>query len=114
MESKLSKKEAIRQYKERKPQRGIFAVRCAGTELVWVGASLNLDATRNSLWFRLRLGGQQDPELLRAWQAHGEGAFTLEVLETLDEDLIPMAVRDLLKEKKKTWAAQLGAQTLLG
>ncbi len=114
LESKQSKKEAIQKYKERKPQRGIFAVRCPAEDRVWVGASLNVDATKNSLWFRLRLGGKQDPDLLHAWQTHGEAAFTYEILELLDEDTLPMAVRDLLKEKKNQWAASFGARTLLG
>ena len=90
LESKQSKKEAIQKYKERKPQRGIFAVRCPAEDRVWVGASLNVDATKNSLWFRLRLGGKQDPDLLHAWQTHGEAAFTYEILELLDDGLIAL------------------------
>jgi hypothetical protein len=114
MESKLSKKEAIKEYKERKPRRGIFAVRCSAVEQVWVGSSLNLDATRNSLWFRFRLGGRQYPDLQQAWNEHGESAFTYEVLEMLKDDVLPMAVRDLLKEKLNAWAGKLQALTLLG
>ena len=114
MDSKLSRKAAIAQYKERKPQRGIFAVRFPGEERVWVGASLNLDATRNGLLARLRMGGRQDPELLEGWNAQGEAAFTYEVLEMLKNDVLEMGVRDLLKEKKQAWGEKLGARLLLG
>ena len=47
MLSKEERKEVVRKFKERKPLLGVFAVRCTATGLVWVGASRNLDATRN-------------------------------------------------------------------
>ena len=114
MESKEARRAAARQFKERKPRRGIFAVRSSGDERVWVGPSLNLEATKNSLWARLRLGGRQYPDLLEAWNAQGEAAFRYEVLEMLNDEVLPMAVRDLLKEKLAEWAGRLGARTLLG
>ncbi len=82
MPSKESRKEAIRQFKERKPFLGIFAVRCASTGKLWVGSSRNLYAVQNSTWFSLRLGGYYDPSLQQEWNAQGESAFTLEILET--------------------------------
>jgi len=93
--------------------RGIFAVRCAPTERVWVGASTNLSASRNGLWFVLRSGSYQDKELQAEWQAHGEQAFDFEVLHTLDEETHALAVNDQLKEEKSIWAAKLSARTLL-
>ena len=56
MLSKESRKEAVRQYKEKKPSIGIYAVRCTATGRVWVGSSLNLEATKNRCWFSLRGG----------------------------------------------------------
>jgi hypothetical protein len=44
--------------------------------------------------------------------AQGEASFRSEMLEKLDNDLAPMAWRDLLKDKKKEWVAKLGAQTI--
>ena len=72
---KEQKKEAIRQYKERKPALGVFAVRCSVTGQQWVGTSRNLDATRNSLWFSLRLGNHREAALQQEYEAHGESAF---------------------------------------
>jgi hypothetical protein len=46
------------------------------------------------------------------WNAQGESAFRYEVLEKLEDDLAPMAWRDLLKNKKKEWVARLGARQL--
>jgi len=113
MESNTDKKEAIRKFKELKPLLGVFAVRCAASGKVWVGTSRNLDATRNGLWFGLRSGGYIDKSLQAEWNAHGEPAFQYEILETLDDDLHPLAVKDLLKEKSKPWVAQFSARTLL-
>jgi len=93
--------------------RGIFAVRCVHSGKIWVGASTNLSASRNGLWFMLRSGSYQDKELQAEWQAHGEQAFSFEVLHTLDEETHALAVNDQLKEEKSIWAAKLSAQPLL-
>lgn len=108
-----ARKEAIKQYKERKPCRGAFAVRCTASGRIWVGASPNLDASRNSFLFALRHGSHYDRGLQEELQAHGELAFAFEVLEELKEDILPMEVSGLLKETKLRWAERLGARTLL-
>jgi len=108
-----SRKDAIRDYKQRAPNRGAYAIRCAATERSWVGASTNLDAARNRAWFALRMGNHTDRGLQAEWNTHGEEAFHYEVLEKLEVDVLPMAVTDLLKEKMRDWAARLGAPTLL-
>ncbi|MEP6538320.1 MAG: GIY-YIG nuclease family protein [Bryobacteraceae bacterium] len=113
MLSKEQKKEAIHQFKERKPRVGVFAVRCVLSGKVWVGSSRNLDATRNGTWFGLRNGSHREPPLQQEWNAHGETAFQYEVLELLDEEVLPLAVSDLLAEKKKLWMKQLAAPGLL-
>lgn len=113
MGSSVNRKAAIDEFKSRKPHRGVFAVRCAASGHAWVGASPNLDAARNGLWFMLRLGTHRDPALQAEWQVHGEPAFAFEVLEELEGDVLPMLVQDLLKQKKSAWAAREQARTLL-
>jgi hypothetical protein len=112
MPSKESRKEAVRKFKERKSLLGAYAVRCTVTGHVWVGVSKNLDATRNGTWFTLRNGLHREKSLQDEWNAHGESAFQYEILVGLDEDIHPLEVNDLLKEQKKTWIDQLGAQPL--
>jgi hypothetical protein len=111
--STLWRKEAIKEYKARKPQRGAFAVRCGETGRVWVGTSPSLNTVQNSVWFALRHGGCYDKALQAEWNAHGEEAFEYQILEMLDEDVNPHAIQDLLKEQKVQWAERLGARTLL-
>ncbi len=113
MESKIEKKEAIRKFKELKPSLGAYAVRCTTSGSVWVGASRNLDATRNGCWFTLRNGGHTEKSLQQEWNAHGEAAFQYEILETLEGDQHPLAIPDLLKQVRTRWVEQLHARPLL-
>jgi hypothetical protein len=111
--SKESRKHAIDEYKNRKPRRGVFVVRCDATGHAWVGASRNLDAARNGLWFVLRTGSSRNPELQAEWRAQGEEHFRFDVLEELDPDESPILVNDLLDEKKREHALREQARTLL-
>jgi hypothetical protein len=113
MLSKDARKEAIRQFKEQKPEAGMYAVRCTETGHVWVGKSRNLDAAKNGCWFSLRNGMHREASLQKEWNEFGESAFEYEILEKLDADLHPMQVEDLLKAGKSKWLSQLKAQPLL-
>jgi hypothetical protein len=110
MESKAERKAAAQKFKERKVALGVFAVRCTASGKVWVDASRNLGAAKNGTWFGLRSGGHRDKSLQAEWNAHGEDAFVFEILEELDEDAHPLAIMDLLKEKRNGWIARLGAR----
>ena len=112
MQSKASRKESIRQFKERKSLLGAYAVRCTATGLVWVGVSRNLEATKNGCWFCLRGGLHQDKSLQEEWNNQGESAFQYEILESLDNDVNPLNIGDLLKEKKNEWIVRLNALPL--
>jgi hypothetical protein len=110
-----SRRDAIRDYKERKVSQGIFAVRCAVTGETWVGKSRNLDQQQNGIWFGLRMGGHPNAGLRAAWAAHGEADFAFEVLETIeDEDLGDYARDNLLKDRDAIWRAKLGAAKIVG
>jgi hypothetical protein len=112
---KTSRRDAVREYKERKPQVGAFAVRCAATGQAWVGVSKSLDQMQNRIWFGLRTGGHPNRELQAAWREHGEAAFSYEPLEALDvEDASPLAIDLKLKDVEKRWREQLGAAKVAG
>src|SRR5689334_7838498 len=99
MSSNIDRKQAIRKYKEQKIPLGTYAVRCTATGDVWIGASRNLDATKNSCWFSLRHNGHPNKTLQKEWNEYGADAFVYEVLETLEDDPTPLAIPDLLKEQ---------------
>ena len=108
----VNRKEAIAEYKNRKTPRGTFVVRFAEDGPVFVDATPDLEAAKNGLLFSLRHGMHRNKELQAEWNAHCEAAFRYEVLEKLEDDLAPMAWRDLLKDKKKEWVEKLGAQAI--
>lgn len=112
MQSKESRKEAIKQFKERKSLLGTYAIRCITSGRVWVGVSKNLHATRNGCWFCLRNGSHQDITLQKEWREQGEPTFQYEILESLKEEIHPLEVDDRLKEMKNRWMARLDALPL--
>ncbi|HVN93578.1 MAG TPA: GIY-YIG nuclease family protein [Terracidiphilus sp.] len=112
MPTKEARKEAIRQFKEQKPDAGIYAVRCTVTGRLWVGATKNLDATKNRVWFCLRNGLSLDKPPQDEWDANGELAFQYEIVDRFDKDLHPLEVDELLKKKLAHWATKLGATLL--
>jgi hypothetical protein len=113
MSGQVNRKDLIRTYKERVQKRGVFCVRCVATGQQWVGAVPDLDAARNQQWFLLRQGTHRNPDIQTAWNTHGEQVFEFEILETLDKDVEPSRVNDLLKQALQLWADERGAQTLL-
>jgi hypothetical protein len=108
---KSNRREAIRQYKERKVPIGIFALRCLASGQAWVGASRNLDGQRNSSLFSLRLGHHRNKALQAAWNAAGgEPGFEFVILEQLeDEELGPIGRDTWLKERERHWRSTLNA-----
>jgi hypothetical protein len=106
---KARRKAAIAEYKKRDDAIGIFAVRCAASDEVWVGPTLTLDTIKNRIWFGLRLGNATNTEMQSAWARHGGDSFAFEVLERLDPDE-PVFVRDSqLKERAAHWRGILKA-----
>ncbi len=114
MVDKSRRKELLQQYAERKPSVGIFAVKCSATGEAWVGWSKALDKRKNSLWFQLRAGGGVGigvVDLQPIWKAHGEDAFSYEILEELTEDN-PHKLELLLDERAAHWRAKLDARPI--
>lgn len=110
-----SRRDLVREYKERKSVAGVYAVRCGPTGEVWTAGSRNIGAQQNSLWFSLRTGGNINREMQAAWTAHGEAGFTFEVLQRIeDETLTPQGVLDHLKTRERHWLATLGAKKAVG
>ncbi|GAB6181994.1 GIY-YIG nuclease family protein [Desulfotomaculum defluvii] len=80
------KKELKEQYKQMKPPMGIIIIRCHADNKCYIEVTPNLKGKMNSATFQLKNGSHRNRELQRAWQEHGEGAFTVEVLENLEYD----------------------------
>ncbi|WP_293473461.1 GIY-YIG nuclease family protein [Phenylobacterium sp.] len=110
-----SRRERVRDFKERKTAAGVYAVRCAPSGQVWVGGSRNIDPQRNSIWFSLKQGAHMNRAMQAAWTAHGEGAFAYEVLERIEPgEMTPLGLADLTRTRERHWIAALGAQKAVG
>lgn len=112
MMDKAAKRAAASVYKERKVAAGIYAVRCAPSGEVWVGAAPSLETIQNRIWFGLRLGSCPQRSAQDAWTAHGEAAFSFEVLETYDEGAADLLQREWLKDRAAHWRAELSAKAM--
>jgi len=86
MPDKRRRKELQQQYKEMKPDTGIFAIRNRDGGKCWPGVSQNLKGAVNSTLFQLNFGNFAQRELQRDWKELGESRFTVEILETLPYD----------------------------
>jgi hypothetical protein len=109
MIAKAERKEAARQFKERKPSPGIYALRCRSTGRGWIDSSPNLDAAQNSQFFQLRQKLHRNKDLQAEWNTHGEESFEFAILEALPENTPPLNLRDLLRERKQVWTQQTSA-----
>lgn len=107
------RKALVRDYRDRKVEAGIYAVRCAASGEAWVGGTPDLATRQNGLWFALRHGSHSEKTLQAAWTAHGEATFTFEPLEVLDDETLgPLGKSSLLKERRAAWIETLGAKGL--
>jgi hypothetical protein len=112
---KASRRELVRDFKDRKTVSGVYGVRCLSSGEVWTAGSRNVDAQQNRLWFSLRNGGHMNRAMQAAWTAHGEAAFSFEVLERIDDEaLTPQGVLDRLKVRQQYWLETLGARKAAG
>jgi len=106
------KKAAVRAYKERKTERGIYAVRCAASGEIWVGYAPDLSKIQNRLWFTLRQGANPHSSLQGAWSAHGCEAFSFDVLERLDKEDNALVRDRAAKLRLAHWMDQLCASPI--
>ena len=108
------RKALLREYKERKVEAGIYAVRCAASGQAWVGATRDLSTRQNGVWLSLRLGSHREPSLQAAWNAHGADGLVFEALEAVDTEGLDRFGRDSrLKARRAHWIAALNATGLM-
>lgn len=77
------RKELIEQYKQMKPDMGIFRIRLKGGDKCFLETSHNLKGKMNSTRFQLDMGSHPNKELQRDWKELGPDRFEFEVLELL-------------------------------
>jgi hypothetical protein len=103
-----SRKELIREYKERRKPAGVFMVKNTVNGKILLGSSLNLEGPLNSHRFMLRNGKHSNEALQRDWLAFGEDSFTFAVLETVAESDNPgFNIEEELMLLEEIWLERL-------
>jgi hypothetical protein len=99
-------------YKERKAVAGVYAPRCAPTDEIWVGRTLDVEKVWNRIAFSLRVGGNPHHALQAAWNAHGAAAFAFQALERLKDEPLAFARWSALDGRTAFWREKLGAAAI--
>ena len=108
------KKELKMQYKQMKPQMGVFIVRSKFNNKYYIEGTQDLRGTMNGTRFKLDAGGHPNKELQQEWAEHGAGSFTVEVLENLeyDKDESKTDYTEELALQKMIWEEKLSKEGL--
>ena len=78
------KKELKEQYKQMRPQMGVYLLRCRQADRVYIGASQNIKGMLNRIRFQLAAGSIPNRRLQKIWDDYGNDSFTEEVVEVLE------------------------------
>jgi hypothetical protein len=110
------KKELIAQYKQTRPQMGVFIIRCKKNTKYYLEGTQNLHGRINGTQARLAAGMHPNRELQKEWKEWGKENFTIEVLETLDYDKEDEAKTDYSDELallQMDWEEKLAREKLV-
>lgn len=104
-----SRRELSREYKERRLHGGVYTITNTANGKYIIGRAANLASVQSRFAFAVATGSAVDPRLRQDWEAAGPGAFTLAVLEELEQapDQSEAAFLDDLKALEQLWRATL-------
>ena len=105
------RKEITNEYKERKISGGVYTIANTRNGKYFIGHAANIQSVRNRFQFALTTGSTFHPKLQKDWQEFGPQAFTLQVLEELEqkpEQSQAEFVEDL-QTLEELWRANLDA-----
>jgi hypothetical protein len=106
------RKAAVAAYRERKTMAGIYAVVCHASGLRWLGRATDLRTVQNRLWFTLRQGSYPHRALQAAWNEHGPDAFSLDVIERIEDEAVTYVRDGILKDRLSHWCSTFGADAI--
>lgn len=105
----IDKKEAITKYKNTVQPMGIFQIRNVSNGKILVESSKNLNGSKNSSFFQLKMGSHRNTSLQKEYSELGEDNFTFEILDSLspDEENPFRDYTDDLSSLKSMWVEKL-------
>lgn len=78
------RKELKQQYRQMKPQMGVFAIRSNSSSKCYIEGTQDLKSALNSARFKLEFGNHPNRELQQEWKEYGETDFVFDVLDVLE------------------------------
>lgn len=105
----MDKRAIAREYKERKLLGGVYTITNTKTGQYLLGHAANLASVRNHFQFAVTTGSAVHPRLRQDWAAYGPAAFTLDVLEELEQSQEQTQAQFLadLQALEQLWRANL-------
>ncbi len=93
------KKELLKQFKEMKPEMGVYMFKSINTKTVYLGCDKNIKATINGDRFKLNLKSHRCKKLQKDWNENKEENFEIKVVEVLpyDKDVCKVDYSEELK-----------------
>lgn len=108
MSQKSQRTEIKRAYKQNTPDMGVFQIHNKANGKIYVGASRNLDAERNSRMFQLKMGKVVfSRELQKDLEQYGAENFEFSVLAVLDKPDAEINVKQALDSLELQWQEKL-------
>ncbi|CEP80642.1 GIY-YIG nuclease family protein [Paraclostridium sordellii] len=83
---RLRKKELLQQYKEMKPEMGVYMFKSKKTNTVYLSYDKNIKATINGDRFKLNLNSHRCKKLQKDWNENKEENFEITIVEVLPYD----------------------------
>jgi hypothetical protein len=80
-----TKKELNKEYKQMKFKIGVFQIRNAINNKIYIDSSIDLMAIWNRQRFQLNLGSHRNSDLQNDWIEFGEDKFKYEILEEIEQ-----------------------------
>lgn len=78
------KREILGAWKERRPEMGVVALRCAPAEETFLTIDPDIPQKFNRIRFQLSVGNHPNQRLQALWTQYGQEAFDFQVVKRLD------------------------------
>lgn len=106
--SRKSRRELIREYKQTPRPMGVYAIRNASSGRTLVGSSTDLPSILNRHRAQLRIGAHPNRDLQQDWNALGADAFAFEIIDRLEpRDEPGYEPADDLRALEQLWLERL-------
>jgi group I intron endonuclease len=84
MDNNQTKKDLIREYKDRTIYAGVFQIKNTVNNKVFLGSTTNLEGIQNSQMYKLAEGFHKNKQLQKEFAQFGKDNFVFEILETIE------------------------------